>query len=311
MPALRALIESSHSVVASVSQPDKPAGRGRHLASPPVKRFALEHGIPVLQPASVRTEEFIAEVERLQPDVGVVVAYGKILPVPVLEAPRHGCLNIHASLLPAYRGAAPIQWAIINGEDKTGVTIMKMDEGMDTGPMVASRESPILEDDDAASLGALLSLEGARLMIEVLDTLEKEGELPLTGQDDEAASKAPLIRREMARIDWSQPAERIHCMVRGFLPWPKAFTTLNGRELKITGVEAVDPAWLPSTAFHERVPPGMVVDLFKGRGFAVRTGGEKEAVLVTKVQPPGKQEMGGSDFVNGGGVNVGDMLGGN
>ncbi len=309
VPTLRALLESRHTVAAVVTQPDKPVGRGRKLASPPVKLLALEHGLPVLQPESVRTEEFFSEFAALEPDVAVVTAYGKILPVPVLETPKHGCLNVHASLLPAYRGAAPVQWAIINGETRTGVTIMKMDQGMDSGPIIATSGVDILEDDDARSLADLLALEGARLMVRVLDELEETGTLPLTEQDHGAATRAPLIKREMARIDWSWPAETIHCAVRGFLPWPKAYTTAGGKELKITGVEAVDPAWLSATAFHERVPPGMVVDIFKGRGFVVRTGGEKEALLVTKVQPPGRAEMGAIDFVNGGGISVGDVLG--
>ncbi len=309
VPTLRALLESRHEVAAVVTQPDKPAGRGRKVLAPPVKTLALEHGLPVLQPGSVRKEEFISEFARLEPDVAVVAAYGKILPQAALSIPKHGCLNVHASLLPAYRGAAPIQWAIVEGEHRTGITIMKMDEGMDSGPMIAASEVDILEDDDARSLSDLLALEGAQLMVRVLDELEDRGSLEMKEQDHAAATRAPLIKREMARIDWSQPAWKTHCAVRGFQPWPKAFTTIKGRELKITGVEACDPSWLSATAFHERVPPGMVVDIFKGRGFVVRCGGEKEALLVTKVQPPGKAEMGAIDFVNGGGLTVGDVLG--
>lgn len=309
VPTLRMLLGSSHEVVAVVTQPDKVRGRGRKVSPTPVKALAEEHGIPVLQPTSVRTDEFLSDLQALQPDVAVVVAYGKIVPKSVLDTPVHGCLNIHASLLPAYRGAGPIQWAIINGETTTGVSIMQMDEGMDTGPVVAMKEVDILEDDDAISLANLLSHEGASLMEEVLDTLQASGKLESTPQDESKASHAPLIQRDMARIDWNTPTEKIICAVRGFMPWPKAYTTLKDTELKITGVDACHPDWVPPPAFRKEVPPGMVVEILKGRGFIVRTGGEKGVLLVTRVLPPGKGEMGAIDFVNGGGISVGDRLG--
>ena len=309
VPTLQMLLDSPHEVVAVVTQPDKPAGRGHKLNAPPVKVLALEHDIPVLQPKSVRTPEFAEQLRALAADVAVVVAYGKILPKAVLDAPRYGCLNVHASLLPAYRGAAPIQWAIINGEQHTGITIMQLDEGLDTGPMIARRELPILEDDDTLSLTNMLSYVGAELMVEVLAQLERDGSLPKEAQDPEKASYAPLIEREMARIDWSKPAEKILWAVRGFQPWPKTFTSLKGRELKITGAEACATEWVPESAFDERIKPGTVVEIFKGRGFVVRTGGEKGLVLVTRVQPPDKPEMGAQDFVNGGGLEIGTVLG--
>lgn len=309
VPTLRMLLESNHEVVAVVTQPDKVRGRGRKESPTPVKALALEHGVPVLQPKSVRSPEFCDAFKALEPDVAVVVAYGKIVPTEVLETPVHGCLNIHASLLPAYRGAGPIQWALINGETTTGVTIMKMDEGMDTGPIVAIKEVDILEDDDAVSLANLLSLEGAQLMGEVLDVLDQGGKLVLTLQDEESASYAPLIKREMAQIDWNNPTEKIICAVRGFMPWPKAFTSFKGGELKITGADACHPDWVPAAAFRKEIPPGTVVEILKGRGFVVRTGGEKGVMLVTRVLPPGKSEMGAIDFVNGGAIEVGDRLG--
>jgi methionyl-tRNA formyltransferase len=309
VPTLERILEARHQVVAVVTQPDKPAGRGRKLTAPPVKDLAVARGIAVLQPQSVRTDEFAAELAALEADVAVVVAYGKILPLRILQTPRHGCLNVHASLLPAYRGAAPIQWAIVNGEEKTGVAIMQMDEGMDTGPVIAVREVPILEDDDTVSLGSMLSYVGAEAMVEVLARLAEHGVLESTAQDHAAATKAPLIKREMAAIDWSRSAESLHCHVRGFQPWPKAFTTNKGEELKIVGIEAVDADWLPASAFDVRVEPGMVVDFFKTRGFVVRTGGERGALLVTRVQPPGKPEMGAWDYVNGGALEIGTVLG--
>lgn len=309
VPALERLIESSHEIAAVITQPDKPAGRGRKLSAPPVKQLAEEHGLPVLQPQSVKSPEFAEQFAALAPDAAVVVAYGKILPSKVLETPRHGCFNIHASLLPKYRGAGPIQWAIVRGEEESGVTIMQMDEGMDTGPMVAKKTVPILEDDTTISLSNLLSLEGARLMAEVLDQLERDGSLNKELQNDDEATYAPLIQREDARIDWSQPFETIINAVHGFQPWPRAFTTLAGKELKILGAEACDPAWAPKHAFHEGIVPGMVVEVFKGRGFVVRTGGDRGLVLITEVQPEGKPAMGAFDFVNGGALDVGDRLG--
>lgn len=309
MPTLQRLLQSSHRVVGVITQPDRPAGRGRKLTAPPVKDLALEHGLPVLQPEKVKTDEFAAQVKELGADVAVVIAYGRILPRRILDTPRHGCLNVHASLLPAYRGAAPIQWALVNGELKTGVTIMQMDEGMDTGPMVAQEDLDILDDDDATSLGAALSLIGANLMIGVLDRLEQEGSLRSEPQNHADATAAPLIKREMARINWSQGHEKVICAVRGFVTWPKAYTTLEGMELKITGAEAWHRDWVPATAFDARVQPGTIVELVKGRGFVVRTGGEHGLVLVTRVQPPGRGEMSAQDLANGGTVDVGMVLG--
>ncbi|MBI1289661.1 methionyl-tRNA formyltransferase [bacterium] len=309
VPTLERLLESKHEVVAVVTQPDKPSGRGMKLTASPVKVLAVSRGIPVLQPQSVKTEEFHAEIAKFAPDVAVVVAYGKILPRRVLDVPRHGSLNVHASLLPGYRGAAPIQWAIIRGETKTGVAIMQMDEGMDTGAVVDMREVPILEDDDTVSLGHMLSYTGAEAMVQTLDRLAEEGSLAATPQEHDKATYAPLIKREMARIDWTQAPEQLLCHIRGFQLWPKAFTALGAIELKITGADACSADWVPASAFDDRVAPGTIVEVFKGRGFAVRTGGERGVITITRVQPPGKPEMGAFDFLNGGGAEVGKVLG--
>jgi methionyl-tRNA formyltransferase len=309
IPALERLLESRHKVLAVVTQPDKPTGRGRKLQAPPVKKLAEASGLPVLQPESARDGAFHDQLRALAPDVAVVVAYGKILPRALLDIPRHGCINIHASLLPKYRGAAPIQWSVINGEKSTGVTIMQIEEGLDSGPIIEKAEVEILEDDNAVSVGHLLSLTGAALMVEVLNRLEDEGRLDMEVQDHAAATRAPMIKREMARIDWSREPEPIIWAIRGFQPWPKAHTTHKGAMLKVTGVEAIDPAWVPVAAFGDGVAPGTVVDVLKGRGVAVRTGGERGVVLLTFVQPEGKPEMTGIDAANGGYLKIGDVLG--
>ena len=309
VPTLQRLIESDHEIVAVVTRADKPTGRGRKMTAPPVKQLAAEHGLPVLQPENIKTAEFAEALRALKPDVAVVVAYGKILPTGILEIPRFGCLNIHASLLPAYRGAAPIQWAIVRGERKTGVTIMQMNEGLDTGPIIATEEVDILDDDDAISLANMLSYAGAGLLLEVLARIESDQRVESTPQDDSGASLAPLIKREMARIDWTKKADEIICTVRGFVAWPKAFTTIDGSELKVTGIEGWDPNWVPATAFDKRVQPGTVIELATGRGIVVRAGGDHTLVLLTRVQAPGGPEMSAQDYVNGGSVQVGTILG--
>lgn len=313
VPSLDRLVESPHKVLAVVCQPDKPAGRGRKLKAPPVKERAIAHGLPVHQPDRLRGEpgeSFARELEALEPDVAVVIAYGKILPRRLLNLPRHGCLNVHASLLPRYRGAAPIQWALVRGERQTGVSIMQLDEGMDTGPVAATREVDILDDDDARSLSDILSFTGAELLLEVLGSLEETGSLHLTPQDEAMATYASLIKRSDALIEWSRPADEIICAIRGFRVWPKAYTHAGDKELKIIGAEACAAEWVNAAAFHEKVEPGTVVEVLKGRGFVVRAGGEgtQGLVMVTAVQPEGRGEMPATDFVNGGGIEVGDRL---
>ncbi len=308
IPTLTRLIEGPHEVVAVVTQPDKPKGRGRKLAPPPVKVLAEENGIPVLQPKSVKKEEFLKEIDNYKPDVAVVIAYGKILPKAVLDLPELGSFNVHASILPKYRGAAPIQWAIAKGETKTGVTIMKMDEGLDTGDIALIREVDILEDDDAISLANMLSLVGAEAMATTLQMIEEKGNLELTPQDDEASTYAPLINREDALIDWTSSRDQVICLIRGFVAWPKAYTFLDGKEVIITGAEGCSAEWVPPSAKKEKVEPGTVVDILKNRGIAVKAGGDQEFVLVTRVKPSGKPEMGAFDFANGGGVSIGDLF---
>jgi methionyl-tRNA formyltransferase len=215
-----------------VSQPDRPKGRGMHVEPTPVKQAALERGVRVIQPTKVRTPEFAAELRAVGADIGVVVAYGRILPLGVLTAPRLGCVNVHASLLPKLRGAAPIQWAIINGETMTGVCLMQMDEGMDTGAVLARRELVIDPHETAGELGVRLAQLGAAALREELPRICR-GELPAVPQDHADATHAPMLEKEHGRIDWNGSAQRIHDLVRGTSPWPGAFTFLNGQRLRI------------------------------------------------------------------------------
>lgn len=297
---LRRLIDSPHEVLAVISQPDRPSGRGQVLKPTPTKVTALHHNIPVLQPERIRKPDDLEAILAQYPcDVAVVVAYGQLLPRAFLDHPRFGCLNIHASLLPKYRGAAPIQWALVNGEKVTGVTIMQLDEGMDTGPIVRTQEVDVLDDDDAKSLMDMLSVVGASLLLEVLDDLETTQELTVISQDEEEATYAPLIKKSDAKIDWSQPAHRIICKVRGFLLWPGAITTLKDKEVKLTGVEAVDPEWV-TREFDEddEMPePGQILEALSERGLVVMTG--DGLILVSRLKFAGKQEMDALSALNG------------
>lgn len=305
---LRRLISSKHEVIAVISQPDRPSGRGQVLKSPPTKVTALQHNIPVLQPERIRRPDDLEAILAQYPcDVAVVVAYGQLLPRAFLDHPRFGCLNIHASLLPKYRGAAPIQWALYNGEKVTGVTIMQLDEGMDTGPIVRTQEVDILDDDDAKSLMDMLSVVGASLLLEVLDDIEEAQEITVIAQNHEDATYAPLIKKSDAAIDWSKPAERIICQVRGFALWPGATTTLKGKEVKLTAVEAMDPDWV-TREFDEdaEMPePGTIVEVLSLRGIVVMTG--DGLLLVSRLKFAGKQEMDTLSAANGGLVAV-DMV---
>jgi methionyl-tRNA formyltransferase len=306
VPTLRALIESRHEVAVVVSQPDRPAGRGQRLAPTPVKAVALEAGIPVLQPESAKAPEFREELAALGVDAAVVVAYGQILPAALLSVPRFGFLNVHASLLPKYRGAAPIQWAVARGERQTGVTIMQIEQGLDSGPIIAAEAIDILDDDDARSVADMLSMVGARLMVDVLDDIEAKGRVDSTPQDHALATKAPMITRDDARIDWNRAAEDIICQVRGFVVWPGARTERDGEAIKILGAEGVPQDWTSADWRDERVSPGTVVEVLKGAGVVVKCG--QGLVALTRVQFPGKKPMDALDAVNGGLLKAGDRL---
>ncbi len=286
VPVLEALVRH-YPVVGVVTQPDRPAGRGNRLTPPPVKVRARELGLPVFQPERLSRPEALEQLQAWAPDLIVVAAYGQILKPAVLNLPRYGCLNVHASLLPRWRGAAPVAYAIWNGDTTTGVTIMLMDEGLDTGPILAQREEPIRPDDTAASLSRRLAHLGAQLLIEVLpDYLS--GRLKPRPQDDAQATYAPRLRREDGLLDFTQPAERLARQVRAFHPWPGTFTFWKGRRLKVL------------QALAEPFPsPGPGHPLVVGGFPAVGTG---EGVLVfTQVQPEGRQAMDGAAFLRGAG----------
>jgi methionyl-tRNA formyltransferase len=311
VPPLKRLLESHHRVRAVVTQPDRPAGRGKHLTAPPVKEFALAHHLPVLQPEKLRGQHYDSILAMHQPDVIVVVAYGRILPPEILSLPKHGCLNIHASLLPKWRGASPIQHAIMNGDKITGVTIMQLDEGMDTGPIVSQQDIEILEDDDYVSVSNMLSVIGGEQLIQALDDIEARGEVRSTPQLHELATHASLLRREDGLIDWTQGSEDLTFRMKGLQPWPGAFSFLQGAMWKFLRAQPVYEWDLDEAAEHlmkeaDAAAPGTVTGLWKNKGFFVRTGDGH--LLITAVQPPGKKPLNASDVVNGGQIEEGRLF---
>jgi methionyl-tRNA formyltransferase len=314
VPALQKLIDSHHEVVAVVTQPDRPVGRGRKIQPPAIKELALAANIPVLQPEKIRKVDFDKTLAAYQPDAIVVVAYGNMIPTEVIALPKYGCLNIHASLLPRYRGAAPIQWAIINGERHTGVTIMQIDEGMDSGNIVAFEQVDVLDDDDTVSMGDMLSCLGADLLIRALDQIEKDGKVTSVPQDHTKATMAPLLTKADGLVDWSLTNEEIICRIQGLQPWPTAFSYLHGRVVKFLRADPFeDPDGLmfppPSgpDAKHQRPPdPGTITALVRQRGFTVKTGDGH--LLVKQIQPQGKKPMSGVDAINGQLVRKGDLF---
>lgn len=299
VPPFKALIQSSYQVVGLVCQQDKPSGRGYQLKAPPTKEVALQHGIPVLQPEKIRNNtEFLEQLKALSPDFLITAAYGKILPKAVLDIPKIAPLNIHASLLPKYRGASPIQWVVANGDAITGVTIMKMDEGMDTGDILLQEEIPIEASDTAGTLSEKLSHLGAKLILEALDRYP--GLTPQV-QDSHLATFTKLIEKEDGKIDWNQPAERLANLIRGMDPWPGTFVDGQAGPIKILAgtlySEENDPVFLP----------GMVFDIIKNEGIVIQT--LKGKLLVSKVQPAGKKAISAWDFANGARLKKGDFLG--
>jgi len=307
VPPLQRLIDSKHEVALVVTQPSKPAGRGRKITDPPVKTLAEKHGIPVLQPASLRKEPIEDKVRELDIDVLIVVAYGKILPDALLAAPRIGCLNIHASLLPEYRGAAPIQRAIMDGCSETGVTIMQVVTELDAGPIVAVRRAEIHDDDDSLSMHNYLSVMGADMLLGVLDEIERTGIIEGEPQDDALATYAEMIRKEDGLIPWSDTSMEIMHRLRGLTPWPGCFTSLRGKRLRIHQAEPLNEEMAQHIEADDTVEPGTISGVEKGYGFSVRTGDGH--LMITRIQPEGKDQMDALAFLNGHHLRVGDPLG--
>lgn len=296
VPALEALYKSKHKIVGVFSQPDKPVGRKQLLTPPPVKEFALQNGLSVYQPNSLKNDDSYELIKKLNPDIIIVAAYGKILPKDILDIPKYGCVNIHASLLPKYRGAAPIQWAVINGDSETGITIMKMSEGLDTGDMILVDRTEIGENETSAELFDRLADLGAVSLLKALDMLEN-GSAEFISQDDNISTYAAKITKALSPIDWSKSASEVHNLVRGLQTWPCASTIIDGKEFKI----------------HKTVlslktgnKPGEIVD---NKGMLTVCCGDGHCVDVLEIQPQGKKKMDIKSFFAGNKLELGTIIG--
>ncbi len=297
VPTLEALIDAGHRIVLAVTQPDRPKGRSGEVQAPPVKEAALAHGIEVYQPERIRDQACVEYLRQQGADIIVVAAYGQILPKEILEMPPYGCVNVHASLLPKYRGAAPIQWAVINGEAVTGVTTMRMDEGLDTGDIILAEEVVLAPDETGGSLFDRLSEVGARLCVQTLSDIE-EGTAVYTPQDDTQATKVGMISRQLGHLDWDRPAAELERLIRGLDPWPGAYTEWNGRTLKIWKSAVID--------INSGMEPGTVAEV-TGDAVSVQTGDGLLALL--ELQPEGKKRMSADAFLRGYQMQPGDRLG--
>lgn len=293
---LEALVQAGHEVVLAVTQPDRPKGRGGKMQYTPVKERALEYDIPVFQPVKVREKSCVEKLDSYKADVMVVVAFGQILPREILELTPYGCINVHASLLPKYRGAAPIQWSIIDGETVTGVTTMQMDEGLDTGDMLLKTEVPLEPDETGGSLHDKLSAAGAKLCVETLKALEEKTVTP-EKQGETPTKYARMLDKELGKIDWTKDAASIERLVRGLNPWPSAYTSWEGKTMKIWSAEVVDREC--------KAPCGTVAEVTK-TDFSVQTG--KGLLKVTELQIPGKKRMAADAFLRGYKMETGTLL---
>lgn len=296
VPILRNLVKEGYEIVGVVTQPDRPKGRKKALSPPPVKVEALKHNIKVLQPEKIRNE--VEEVLSLQPDLIVTAAFGQILPKDLLEAPKYGCINVHASLLPELRGGAPIHYSILQGKDKTGVTIMYMAEKLDAGDILTQVEVKIEERDTVGTLFDKLSEAGVKLLSDTLPQL-LDGKLTPQKQDDSKATFASNIKREQEKIDWTKSGEEIYNQIRGLNPWPVAFTTYENQPIKLW--------WSEKMPSKNDSSPGTIIGIDQD-GFVVATG-NKTAIKITELQPSGKKKMSGDDFLRGTTISVGKKLG--
>lgn len=296
VPTLEKIVEAGHEVIGVVTQPDKAKGRGKNMAFPPVKEKALEYGLKVYQPRRAREPEFVEEMKALKPDVMVVVAFGQILPKAILDIPVYGCINVHASLLPKYRGAAPIQWAVISGEKVSGVTTMQMDVGLDTGDMLLKAEVVLDEEETGGSLHDKLSVIGGDLLIQTLEGLEKGTLTPEKQDDSQTGEYARMLDKALGQIDFSKSAEEIERLIRGLNPWPSAYTHYQGKTMKLWRAEVVPVG---------NGKPGQILEVDK-KGFVVQTG--EKALRVIELQMEGKKRMDAGAFLRGTQMSSGDFL---
>lgn len=296
VPALQGLIDGPDLVVAVVTQPDRPKGRGKKITPPPVKVLAQSADIPVLQPTKIKTSEFADELKSFKPDLIIVAAYGRILPSSILDIPPLGCLNIHGSLLPRHRGAAPIQWAILKGDKEAGITIMQMDIGMDTGAMLLPVSIPVETHETAGSLFTKLSNLGGTALLKALDLL-RENKLPPIKQNHSLATEAPPLKKEHGSVNWSQSSWSIHCLIRGMDPWPTAYSFLNGKRFRFFSPELVDT--------ESDMAPGTVISADRN-GLLIATG--DGAILVQEIQPEGKKRMSVEAYLCGQSIAIGSQF---
>lgn len=301
---LEMLIQAGHEIVLAVTQPDKPKGRHKAMQPPPVKEAALAHGIEVYQPRRVREPECIEYLRNQQADIIVVVAFGQILPKEILELPPKGCINVHASLLPKYRGAAPIQWAVINGEAVTGVTTMRMDEGLDTGDIILKTEVSLMEDETGGTLFGRLAKAGAELCVKTLEAIE-QGTVTYTPQDHAAATHTTMIKKQLGEMDWAKPAKELERLVRGLNPWPSAYTYLDGKTLKIWKAGVQEEPQEAGQGFKEAVP-GTVTNVTRN-AIWVQTG--QGILILEELQLEGKKRMPTDAFLRGFPLEAGKKLG--
>ena len=295
---LEEIVKAGHEVVGVVTQPDKPKGRGKTMMPTPVKETALKYNLPVYQPKKVREPEFVELLRSLKPDVMVVAAFGQIITKEILEMPKYGCINVHASLLPAYRGAAPIQWAVINGDEESGVTIMQMDEGIDTGDMIEKAVVPIAEDETGGSLFDKLSHTGAKLCVKVLKDLEEGTAVGEKQPEESTTPYAKMIDKKMGEVDWKKSAKEIEQLIRGLNPWPSAYTKVHGKTLKL---------WKAKVLLEtSQMKPGQIVKVTKD-SLAVQTG--QGMLEIQELQLEGKKRMDTSSFLRGYALAEGESLG--
>lgn len=294
---LQTIIDEKHEILGVVTQPDKPVGRGKKLGMPPVKELALKYDLPVYQPVKSRDEEFVNILRELNPDLIVVVAFGQILPKSILDIPKLGCINVHVSLLPKYRGAAPINWVIINGEKKTGVTTMYMDEGLDTGDMILTSEFDLDNEITAGELHDKMAVIGAQTLKETIYLIEK-GEAPRIPQNHDEFTYAPIMNKSLGNIDWNKSANDIHNLVRGVNPWPSAYTIYNNSTMKVWKTEVLNE-------ISNKIP-GTILSVDKD---GIRVSTKDNVILVKEIQMPGKKRVLVSEYIKGNSIETNVLLG--